>query len=109
VITIGVGGLLLLMFPVVPFLAAILITSEKKERLLTWIFVISSLLAIAYSYAYVMIVEEGDSRIKNRYSSGLDRVFTEFYGSPYYPALYYCVIAALFFLFLRRRRLNRRL
>lgn len=99
-ITIGIGGVLLLLFPIGPFVAAILMRSVEKERLQIWIFVISAVLAVAFSVAYSKLLGFADER-----STGiLDDLFVKFYGNLTYPLLYYGMIAGLLVLGLKMKR-----
>ncbi|MBK8151368.1 MAG: hypothetical protein IPK58_25035 [Acidobacteria bacterium] len=99
-ITIGIGGIVLLLYPIAPFVAAMLLESPKKERLQIWLFGISTVLALAFSYMYSISLVFAEER-----SSGiLDDLFITFYSSFTYPLSYYCVIVGLLVLGLRAKR-----
>jgi len=99
-----IGGLILLLFPLLPLVLAIITKSTVRRKACEIIFVITIINFIFYSFAYAEILKflivESE---RSYYDDILGKLFLFCFSNILIPLTYYLILLVFYFVFYKRK------
>lgn len=102
-ITRGIGGLILIILPLIAIFAAMSTKSSERRKLQEGLLVLTIVMGIAFSSAYVKITQIGTMLNETSSSNVFENIFQMFFGNFLFPITYFLVVGLTYFAITRYR------
>ena len=100
-ITPKIGGIILIILPLIPVMFAILTTLDERRKIQEIIFVVAAVTCTFFSLQYVKLVAINKESFGG--NNFLDVSFQFFFSSYMFPSIYFCGLLFVYFGVYRRK------